>query len=158
MIEWGMETHGRPSRRPGWDYGRAGSYFVTFVVDERRPCLRTRTGELTQAGEVVLKVWERLPVLYPRVQLDAIAVMADHVHAIIRLRDGGPPTALGEVVRGWKGASTRQIRTSEPSFGWQSHFHDRVVRSPEALAQMREYIHSNLRSLGPGHDSSCPPV
>jgi REP element-mobilizing transposase RayT len=107
---------------------------------------------------VVREVWRRLPALYARVELDEIAIMADHVHAVMWLTDcGATRTPLGEIVRGWKGSACRQIRARDPTFGWQSHFHDRVIRTPEALARISDYIRRNISSLGPGCDSSHPP-
>src|SRR6478609_8117938 len=101
-----METHGRPPRLKGWDYARSGGYFVTFVVAGRHAVLRDPTGQLTPVGRIVEGVWERLPSLYPRVTLDEMIVMPEHVHAVIWLTDRmAPRVTLGEVVRGWKASS-----------------------------------------------------
>ena len=103
-----MDRHGRPPRHPTWDYTDAGGYFVTFVVAERRPVLRRPDGGLSVAGEVVREAWGRLPSLYARVDLDDLAIMPDHVHAILWLTDrNAARVSLGEVVRGWKAAVTR---------------------------------------------------
>lgn len=153
-----METHGRPPRLKGWDYSRAGGYFVTFVVAGRLELLRTAGGRLSEAGEMVREVWGRLPALFARVELDEVAIMPDHVHAVLRLTyhptDGAK---LGQVVRAWKAASCRRIRMVIPSFQWQSHFYDRVISSHRGLTAVRAYIQENHRSLGPGRDLSRPP-
>lgn len=139
-----METHGRPFRRHGWDYARSGAYFVTFVVAQRRSLLRGSGGGLTEAGRVVMEVWNRLPELNPRVALDTVVVMGDHVHALIFLRDHSTDHApLGTVIRRWKAASTRAIHQSLPGFKWQSHFHDWVVRDQASLDRIRKYIREN---------------
>jgi REP element-mobilizing transposase RayT len=144
-----METHGRPFRRKDWDYARSGVYFVTFVVARRRPLLRDSRGKLTKAGQAVLGVWNRLPELNPRVALDSIVVMADHVHAMLLLRDHPADRApLGTVIRRWKAASTRVIHEYLPGFKWQSHFHDWVVRDQSALNRVRRYIQENGTRTG----------
>ncbi len=149
MVGWGMETHGRPPRLRGWDYSRSGWYFVTFVVAGRMPVLRDGGGGLSQAGRIVVESWNLLPALYPRVCLDELAVMPDHVHALLRL--GAAPeaaTPLGEVVRGWKARASRLIRNAVPGFGWQSHYQDWVIRDQAALDRVRSYIRMNLAGLG----------
>ena len=144
MRSWGMETHGRPPRLRGWDYSRSGPYFVTFVVAGRAGSLMSQGGQPTTAGEAVRAVWERLPALFPRVRLDEMAIMSDHVHAVLFLSDHPSDRAqLGEVVRAWKAASTRAIRRSTPAFAWQSHYQDWVIRSQASLNHVRAYIRSN---------------
>ena len=152
-----METHGRPFRKFGWDYSHSGGYFVTFVVAGRRPALRDATGQLSRAGCEVMAVWERLPTLNPRVVLDEVAIMAEHVHAVLFLVDHPHDRAsLGAVIRRWKAASTRAIRWDLPDFRWQSHFHDWVIRDRSALARFRQYVRKNRSDLEDGRDSSRP--
>ena len=128
----------------GWDYSRSGVYFVTFVVAGRRPFLVLDDGVLSIEGSIVRGIWGRLPELFPRVQLDELAIMSDHVHAVLVLLDhSSDRTPLGEVVRSWKAASTRSIRRSTPAFGWQSHYQDWVIRSQASLNRVRAYIRSN---------------
>ncbi len=152
-----MDMHGRPLRQFGWDYSKSGVYFVTFVVAGRRPILRDLTGRLSRAGGEVMAVWERFPTLNPRVVLDEVAVMADHVHAVLFLTNHPIDRAtLGSVIRRWKAASTRAIHHELPDFTWQSHFHDWVIRDRSALARFREYVRRNRGGLGGVRDSSRP--
>ncbi len=88
----------------------------------------------------MISSWNRLPGLFPGIQLDALVVMPDHVHAIIWLPGCGalinqgptnqgptnqgptgdkhqlqpmmadPRMLLGKVVRAWKASSTNHIR------------------------------------------------
>lgn len=153
-----MDRHGRPPRHPTWDYTTSAGYFVTFVVEGRIPLLRQPSGSLSALGAVVRQVWGRLPSLYRRVELDEVAIMPEHVHAILWLTDrDGPRVPLSEVVRGWKGSSCRSIRLIHPTFRWQSHFHDRILKTGEMAVKARAYIQKNLDQLGPGRDSSRPP-
>jgi REP element-mobilizing transposase RayT len=142
-----METHGRPPRRRGWDYGRAGVYFVTLVVKEWRPWFRVGAdpyGPLTSAGALVEQIWSRLPSRFPRVALDLLVIMPEHIHGVIVLRQtSGPRTPLGEVVRYWKGAGRTSIKADHPAFHWKTGYYDRIVRSPRSLALVRRYIRQN---------------
>ena len=81
---------GHPPRLAGWDYSRAGAYFVTFNVAGRLRCLSTVRGgrvQLSTAGEMVEQCWQELPRSFP-VRLDARVIMPDHVHAILILTPG----------------------------------------------------------------------
>lgn len=142
-----METHGRPPRLKGWDYSRAGVYFVTLTVREWRPWFREVAqpeGPLTRAGSIVLDTWLSLPGKFPRVRLDQMLVMPEHVHAILILRDSpGPPDPLGEVVRYWKGVTRTKLKGECPEFRWRTGFYDRIIRSQGALTQVRRYILQN---------------
>jgi hypothetical protein len=54
--------------------------------------------------------------------------------------------SLSVIVRAYKSAVTRRIRrTARPDFGWQSRFHDRVVRNDAERRRIRRYIRTNPR-------------
>lgn len=142
-----METHGRPPRLKGWDYSRSGAYFVTLVVRDRIPCLRSGGsvhGALSLEGRAVRDAWDRLSSHFDRVHLDAHAIMHDHVHGIIWLGDHPiHRTDLGQVVRAWKASASRTIRSIRAGFRWQTGFYDRIIRDRSALVAVRRYIRTN---------------
>jgi putative transposase len=149
-----METHGRPPRLRGWDYTKSGAYVVTISVRGWVPCLRADGDPfqpLSDHGLWVEDAWQELPHRHPRVGLDALVIMPDHVHAVIWLRDHAVDSVpLGEVVRGWKGHATTLIKPGLPSFHWKTGFFDRVIRSQHALYAVRRYIRENpLNYKGP---------
>ena len=142
-----METHGRPPRCPGWDYERAGAYFVTLTVRAWVPWFRVMASPregLTIAGAIVQATWSALPEMFPRVRLDEMVIMPEHVHAVMILRDAsGSPTPLGEVVRYWKGVTRTKIKVEQPEFRWRVGFYDRIIRSQRTLTVVRRYIQQN---------------
>ncbi|MCO6451868.1 MAG: transposase [Caldilineales bacterium] len=88
--------HRRSIRLQGYDYSRAGAYFVTILVKDRACVLgEVVEGEmrLSEVGEVVQEVWDSLPARYPGVETDAFVVMPNHVHGIIVITDEGEATA-----------------------------------------------------------------
>lgn len=147
MRMWGMDTHGRPPRLKGWDYGRAGAYFVTISVRGWVPCLRVDGNPflpLSSEGMWVEDAWQEIPHRHPRARLDAAVIMPDHVHCIIWLSDHLTDAApLGEIVRGWKAHSTTLIKSVRPEFKWKTGFFDRIIRSQRALVAVRRYISEN---------------
>ncbi len=55
--------------------------------------------------------------------------------------------SVGEVVRTFKGASTRLIRKGgSPDFAWQERYWVRVLKTEEELASARGYIQKNPRT------------
>jgi len=81
----------------GYDYTKAGAYFVTVCV-EGHTCLlgdiMDAEMRLNDAGCMVKAAWDELPDHYPGVETDAFVVMPNHIHAIIVLAPV-PPLAVG---------------------------------------------------------------
>jgi len=78
----------RTIRLKGYDYTRAGAYFVTVCVQGRERLFgEIVDGEmrLNEAGRMVQSVWDESPVHYPGVEVDAFVVMPNHVHGIVVL-------------------------------------------------------------------------
>jgi REP element-mobilizing transposase RayT len=82
--------HRRSIRLRGYDYSLAGAYFVTIITHQRAHALgRIHDGVVTlsEAGRIVQSCWDDLPNHYAYVELDAFAIMPNHVHGIIVLTD-----------------------------------------------------------------------
>jgi putative transposase len=115
----------RSLRLPNYDYTLAGCYSLTICSLDRE-CLfgEIRENEvlLSNVGHVVQSCWDELPLHFPRIILDAMVLMPNHLHAIVFLRpqqaDGSPHSqsalrlgvasgSLSAIVRSFKSASTR---------------------------------------------------
>jgi len=86
-MTYDPERHRRRSiRLQGYDYSRAGAYFVTIVV-KNRTCLLGEVVDgkmrVSEVGIAVQEVLDSLPVRYPGVEIDAFVIMPNHVHVII---------------------------------------------------------------------------
>lgn len=100
MTAFDPEKHHRRSvRLPTYDYAQAGAYFVTVFVTvctHGRECLFGDVVEeamrLNACGQIVSEVWHAIPAHFAGVQVNAFAVMPNHVHGIIVII-GDPPTA-----------------------------------------------------------------
>jgi len=87
LLDNVMCVHHRLSiRLKGYDYAQAGAYFVT-ICTQNRQCLfgDIVDGEmrLNANGREVQALWNELPNRFARLELDAFAVMPNHVHGII---------------------------------------------------------------------------
>ncbi|HLZ70895.1 MAG TPA: transposase [Dehalococcoidia bacterium] len=73
-------------RLVGYDYARAGAYFVTLCTQGRLPLFGDvfdGTMHSSSAGEAVVGCWQWLGEQYPYVSPDAFVVMPDHRHGIL---------------------------------------------------------------------------
>ncbi len=151
--------HRRSIRLKGYDYSRAGAYFVTICTQNRAHLFgEVVEGEmrLNTFGEIVQAVWFDLPHHYGHVQLDAFVVMPNHVHGIIVLTAdpigaGFKPAPTGryplsEVVRAFKTFSARRINHMRGTPGvpvWQRNYYEHIIRNDRELNAIRRYIFDN---------------
>ena len=155
--------HRRSIRLAGYDYTQPGAYFVTLCTQDRAPILgdlTTTAVTLSPVGEVVQRCWLALPHHFPQVELDAWVIMPDHFHAIVvlgaapvsqepmpkALAHGTRPDSLAAVIQNFKSVSTRrtnQLRTTAGASLWQRDYYERIVRTPQALDTIRQYIAAN---------------
>jgi REP element-mobilizing transposase RayT len=139
----------------GYDYTAAGFYFVTLCIQDRLTLLGRVSGgevQLSPAGELVERVCEQVIARCSDVDLDTLAVMPDHLHAIVSL--GGEGRSLSSLIHLIKkhttsGYAYEVSRSSWAPFHgrlWQPGFHDRIIRDDEELRLKREYtIQNSLR-------------
>ena len=129
--------HRRSIRLKGYDYTKAGAYFITICTWQREHLFGDIVNgemQLSRYGETVRFNWDILPKRYRNVELDAFIIMPNHIHGIIVLKDNAldgagleslsvkkdkfsvkpAPTksklhGLSEIVRGFKTFSARRI-------------------------------------------------
>ncbi|SHI91245.1 hypothetical protein SAMN02745216_00692 [Desulfatibacillum alkenivorans DSM 16219] len=117
---------------------------------------------LNDAGKITEYWWRRIPEHYPGVQLDAFAVMPNHLHGIFHAGHSGEQrepgsqqrldfqkvSKLGRIIAYFKYQSTKQINSFGNAPGqkvWQRNFYENVVRDEKSLNAIREYIAKNPR-------------
>jgi REP element-mobilizing transposase RayT len=160
----------RPRRRSlrlkGYDYSRAGAYFITICAQDRA-CVFGRIDNqeiiYSPAGLMVLSVWESIPTKFPSVELDAFIIMPNHVHFIIILvgaaprgrpdlgQARGPAPTVPDVVGWFKSLTTAKYRHSVrdhdwPRFRkrlWQRNYWEHIIRNEKSLNRLRRYIENN---------------
>src|SRR5690349_1700083 len=130
MDEERLKYHRRSVRLKGYDYHRAGAYFVTICLYGREPYL-----ELPAVRTMVEESWHALPQRFPTLLLDAFVLMADHVHFIVWLRPApGTGPTLGSVICAYKSLTARAALSYLRSRGdicgnhfWQRDFYDHII-------------------------------
>ncbi|WP_071516963.1 transposase [Geitlerinema sp. PCC 9228] len=176
-MKYDPNIHKRRSiRLKGYDYSQPGAYFVTICINQGLLLLgKIKNGQLylSEAGQMVHKVWNEIPIMYPGVETDAFVIMPNHIHGIIVLTENSNPPrsnfhtdnqsnhteiapmeksmALGDVVHRFKSLTTTKYRygvqdKNWPPFVkrlWQRNYYEVIVRNRHSLNKIREYINNN---------------
>ncbi len=155
-----------------WDYGWNAMYFVT-ICTKNRICFfgdihcrdathRVSTMQLSQIGKIADTEWRKTFALRPDMNLEMgeYIVMPNHFHAVIGIGSNeynsnhaktkqpvnqfGPQSKnLASIIRGFKSAVTVNARKIDSNFGWQSRFHDHVIRNQGSFDRIQSYIVNN---------------
>ena len=80
-------------------------------------------------------------------RLIAAVVMPDHVHLILRPKEG---YTLSRILQGIKGVSARLVNLSRNTSGtfWQDEYHDRIMRSESEVLEKARYMLDNPMRAG----------
>ncbi len=76
-------------RRPEWDYGNNGAYFVTICTKNRIDYFGKPVDGIMQVsdiGTIACKYWIEIPNHFAFVELDSFIIMPDHLHGIIIIK------------------------------------------------------------------------
>lgn len=143
-------------RLKGYDYSRAGAYFVTVCIKDREKILwdpAAPVGQglgpcLSPAGIIVQKEIEALAGRFPGVTVDKYVVMEDHVHILLTFSGQGqsPCPTLGAVIGAFKSLTTKKINVMLSTPGrkiWQWRFHDHIIRDEQDYRARWAYIDTN---------------
>ncbi len=125
-------------------------------------------------GRLVRAHWMEIPREFPAVELDAFAVLPNHVHGIIHLHRrvaaneeqykpaefAKPQTnSISWIVRAFKAGLTREARQvlQRPEFAvWQRNYFERVVRSGNEYEEVFRYICDNPRNWDKDEENLRP--
>ena len=171
-------------RLPEYDYAQQGAYFVTMCTKDKACLFGDIVDDemmLNDAGVVVEKCWNDIPVHFPRVELDQFVVMPNHIHGILFIGDSSPivgaknlsplrssqiqktypgqkpcgtSKTIGSIVRGFKIGVTKWMRQhTSVYFVWQRNYYERVIRNERELNDIREYIVNNPLKWALDHEN-----
>jgi len=128
-------------RLKGYDYSRAGAYFITICA-KNRECLfgeiANREMRLNDAGRMVQTVWDEISKFYSGIDNDIFQIMPNHIHAVIvvgagpcacpdphgRPRQNGQPRgvaptlSLPDVVHRFKTMTTKRYVDGVKYYDW----------------------------------------
>ena len=150
----------KQNRLSGYDYSRAGYYFITICTQDRENHLGNISGGemiLSEYGTIAVIYWNEIPKHYKNIKLDVWVIMPNHIHGIIVISASSVGTAhcavptntklvsLSQIVKSLKDVTIKQIRSKfgDVRFSWQRSFYDHAIRDEQSLHRIREYIKHN---------------
>ncbi len=157
-----MELKSRKNiRLKEYDYNSAGSYFITFCVNEKKNLLsKIRVGaihesptvELTEYGQQVENVIKTVDERFG-VKTDEYVIMPNHVHIIISIKEEraihesplrGSRSVISKIVGYIKMNSSKMIHNINPEIKvWQRSYYDHIIRNESDFIEKHNYIITN---------------
>lgn len=162
----------RKSPRTDFHDYSGGDYFVTVCTRDKAHYFgKIADGKMrfSEIGRYCDKQIGDLPKHYPYASVPIFVVMPNHIHAIISIKSTSPRThepcdshsdsvnnrthepcvptmrtALSVVIGGLKRAVTMFARRNGIEFGWQSRYHDHIIRGTHDGNRIAEYIDNNV--------------
>jgi len=119
-------------------------YFVTWRLDRDQPELNPHERDVIAS---ILKYFDN-----QRYDLLAVVVMPDHVHLLVKPRNG---FLLHQIVHTWKSYSAYKLQRNfcRRNRIWQDEYFDRIVRDQDELIEKVQYILNNpLKIMPEMHD------
>ena len=90
------------ARYKNWDYGSNAFYFVTICTHGREYFfgkIENSIMVLNEIGEIVVSIWNEIPVQFSFVRLGEFIIMPNHVHGIIQINKLDKTIYSGDVSR-----------------------------------------------------------
>lgn len=158
-----MEFKSRKNiRLKEYDYNSAGSYFITFCVQDRKKILsHIHVGalheapeiELTEYGKLVKSVIETAEKRFG-VTVDGYVIMPNHVHIIFTVKNCEERaihesplrgrSVVSKVVGYIKMNSSKMIHNINSEINiWQRSYYDHIIRNEADFAEKQNYILNN---------------
>ena len=147
--------------RARWHDYNGGYYFITICTDHRYHYLGTiislpinascveNSMKLSPIGHYLFSNIEAISSRYPYVEIPQFIIMPNHVHMIVKIDNPEDinlchNTLLGAVVRAIKSSTTKYANHHSIQFGWQSRYHDHIIRNYVELNRISIYIENNV--------------
>lgn len=157
-----IDLRNRKAPRATWrNYCNAAAYFMTIFTKGRQHYfgqISDGVMHLSDVGIVANDLWFKIKNHFPGIDLDAFVVMPNHIHGIIIIPDtvgaghaltgldrtrhalSLPGPSLSTVVGTYKSAVTKRCNEWALPNGWQTRFHDRIIRDVYEFDGIATYI------------------
>jgi len=168
MKKYNKENGRKNMRLRGYDYSRAGLYFLTPVLKNRAHLFGEirRTDDsrgrpvmiLNDAGRMVDNEWLKIADRFPNVVLHEYVVMPNHFHCIIeivgdeeRTTRVAPTVTVGDIIGAFQSITTVEYIRGVKKYGWQRfdgklwqrNYYDHIIRNDKSYQNISEYIVNN---------------
>lgn len=157
------------ARLQSWDYSLKGAYFITICTQNREHFFGKIENEkmrLSEIGKSTEHFWLEIPNHFPFVELGNFLIMPNHIHGILIINNSTVETRfiasenenfggicgdknpmlhenISKIIRWYKGRCSFEFRKIDSNFGWQSRFHDHIIRNSKSFEIIQNYIVEN---------------
>jgi REP element-mobilizing transposase RayT len=145
-------------RLKGYDYSKAGAYFITFCVKDKhemlgqiavgRGILDAPLVELSEHGKVLMGAIEFMNNNNNELTIEKYVIMPNHVHLIVLINDlsngaSGMPRPTNALIPKLV-SSIKRFSNKQAGFNmWQRSFHDHIIRDDKEYLRIWQYIDQN---------------
>ena len=152
----------RKSPRAPWHDYSTGLYFITIVTRNRNHYFGTISDgqfEPSAIGRFAASLLQQAESHGSQIRIPRFVVMPNHVHFIIYIEDNHASrrtcgaiempngrSALTNYVIGFKSAITRHAKSMNLAFGWQTRYHDHIIRGRSDWDKIDAYIVNNVKN------------
>ncbi len=162
-----------PSARARWHNYNGGLYFITINTKDKQQYFgKIENGKmiLSEIGKYTEECILTTSRHFPDAEIPLHVIMPNHIHLIVVVnntdatcRDVACNVSTGEtsqneqmsekspkkgtlsvVIRSLKSVVTKYANENQIPFGWQTRFHDRIIRNQEECNRIAEYIENNV--------------
>ena len=145
------------TRLSGYDYNRAGAYFITICTKNKRCMLSKVVGtgvldgpsvELTSYGKIADKYINQLNGFYEHISVERYVIMPNHIHIMFFVSQIGPsgtpvPTRQNTAVSQFISTLKRFCNKEYGENIWQYRSNDHIIRDRKDFEEHIKYIYEN---------------
>jgi REP element-mobilizing transposase RayT len=154
------------SRAQWWNYSWNAAYFITICTKNRAHYfgeIIDKKMQLSNVGILADVFWHEAKHHAKNIELDAFVVMPNHIHGILilngeenenklmhektigeqRFQNQGK-NSVSSIIGSYKAAVTKHANRLHLEFGWQSRFHDHIIRNENEFYRIANYIENNV--------------
>jgi REP element-mobilizing transposase RayT len=172
MTKYLNKYRSESARAQWWDYGWNGAYFITICTADREHFFgEIKNGKmiLSPTGVIADLLWHEITNHSKFVELGDFVVMPNHIHGILildkpnefvvnenkqtidenektigqnRFQNIGKNT-VSSIIGSYKSAVTKHANRLGLKNGWQTRFHDHIIRNDAEYQRISNYIVNN---------------
>lgn len=156
--------HRRSIRLKGYDYAKAGLYYITLNCQDRARLFgefivcpdESYYLKLNAAGTMIEKWYRELESKFPTIRCHDMIVMPDHFHCVIEITDEAKNAIRPDVptiIQWFKTMTTNEYIREAKQSGWlrfngklwQRNYYESIIRDANAYHNISNYIIDNPR-------------
>jgi len=168
-MKYNPLIHNRRSiRLKGYDYSKAGAYFITICCEDRLHRFGKVVDDemiLNESGKIAYNEWINLSDRFSNFKLDVFQIMPNHMHGIIVLSNVGATLAvareednqatarvaptIANIIGAYKSivsnACLQLYKSHNKIMGklWQRNYYEHIIRNERAYQNISNYIINN---------------